>query len=166
MSHILTKYGHDVLSTDVHNHGWKGLDGVQDFLSVNEIDPAIHLIITNPPYKIESVSGVPDCTAFDMVEHALKLTKPVNGAVIMLLRNEFDCAGTRKYLFDRPPFTAKFVLTSRPNWIDEKDLAGKRASPRHNYSWYAWAWNNKSFDSTIHYLPALDGQEFECLKEL
>lgn len=154
MSHILTKNGHDVLSTDIYNHGFKGLDGVEDFLGVQSIDPAIHLIITNPPYKIEGVAGVPDCTALDFVEHALKLTQPVSGSVIMLLRNEYDCASTRKHLFDKPPFTAKFIITKRPNWIPE-DMRrpGKDNGPRHNYSWFVWNWRNKDYDATLHYLP-------------
>lgn len=154
MSHVLKSNGHDVLSTDVFNHGWKGLDGVEDFLEVTEIDPVIKLIITNPPYKIEGVVGVRDCTALDFVEHALKLMEPIGGSVAMLLRNEYDCASTRKHLFEKPPFTAKFVLTKRPNWIPE-DMRrpGKDNGPRHNYSWFFWDWRNKEFDATIHYLP-------------
>ena len=166
MSHVLIKNGHEVLSTDIHNHGWEGLDGIYDFLAVKEIDPSIHLIISNPPYKIEGIIGVPDCTAVDFVRHALKLTKPVNGSVAMLLRNEFDCASTRKELFDRPPFAAKFVLTSRPSWIDESMMRpGKEAGPRHNYSWYVWSWAS-NFEATINYLPFEEGQQSAVLTEL
>jgi hypothetical protein len=98
MSHILKKAGHDVLSTDICDYGYSDFDGVQDFLDVKKIDPAIHLIVTNPPYHIEGIIGVLDVDAIDFVRHALKLTEPVMGSVAMLLRNEFDCASTRKML--------------------------------------------------------------------
>jgi hypothetical protein len=154
IAHILKKGGHDVLATDIHDHGFKELDGIQDFLSVNHVDPAIDLIFTNPPYEISGVPGVPDCTALDFVVHALKLMKPVKGSVIMLLRNEFDCASTRKHLFEQPPFTAKFVLTRRPNWIPENmRRPDKDNGPRHNYSWFMWNWNNEDMDANVYYLP-------------
>jgi hypothetical protein len=165
MSHILKRNGHDVLSTDIYDHGYADFDGVQDFLAVEEIDPAIKLIITNPPYRIEGIIGVPDCKAVDIIEHALKLTKPVGGVVIMLLRNEFDCASTRKELFHAPPFSAKLVLTTRPNWIAEKDRRqDKDAGPRHNYSWFVWNWRSE-LEASIYYLPIIEGELASALTE-
>ena len=54
----------------------------------------------------------------------------------MLLRNEYDSASTRNYLFQSYPFAMKVILTSRPKWIDNSV-----GSPRHNYAWYIWDWN-------------------------
>jgi hypothetical protein len=90
ISEVLLAHGYDVLSTDVVDHGYKGMTGIQDFLSVDYVDPAIDVIITNPPYDIKGVEGVPDATAEQFLRHAIKLMKPVGGRVFMILRNEFD----------------------------------------------------------------------------
>jgi hypothetical protein len=145
ISKVLLAHGFDVLSTDVFNHGWDGLTGLQDFLTVEEVDPTIQCIFTNPPYDIQGVPGVSDVTAEQFVRHALKLMKPVDGCVMMLLRHEFDCAGGRRDLFNQKPFAAKFVLTKRPNWLDpeEQKAEGKTPKPRHNYAWFYWDWRFK-----------------------
>lgn len=85
-------------------------------------------IVTNPPYSC----------AQKFIEHALHLSEPKEGMVAMLLRNEYDCAKSRRHLFaDHPAFVMKLVLTKRPRWF-----ADDRASPRHNFAWYIWAWAN------------------------
>ena len=166
MSHILKRNGHEVLSTDICDHGYADLDGTYDFLAVEEVADNVKLIITNPPYRIEGIVGAPDCEAVDFVEHAIKLMKPVNGSVAMLLRNEFDCASTRKHLFDKPPFAARLVLTKRPNWIAEKDRRpGQDAGPRHNYSWFVWNWRNDC-DAATYYLPFDEGEVASALLEI
>jgi hypothetical protein len=148
ISKVLAAAGLDVLSTDIFDHGWGGMHGIQNFLDVEEVDPAIRVVFTNPPYDTSQDEGFPAVTAEAFVRHALKLMKPVKGAVIMLLRNEFDCASGRADLFSDPPYAAKLVLTRRPTWtdpsmpvnIDPKTGAPKKNGPRHNYAWFFWDW--------------------------
>ena len=145
MSDVLLEAGYDVLSTDVMDHGYKKMTGLQDFLAVEECSPLIRTIITNPPYLIQDNPDAPDISAELFVRRALALMKPVNGSVFMLLRHEFDCAKGRRDLFDPPevggsPFNAKYVLTKRPEWTDESMPVKEKASPRHNYAWYHWDW--------------------------
>ena len=82
-------------------------------------------IITNPPYKLAEA----------FIRKALELTEPLQGRVAMLLRNEYDCAKSRRDLFEHPAFLKKIVLTKRPRWSTED-----KASPRHNFAWYIWCW--------------------------
>lgn len=109
MVEVLGRY-FSVISTDINS-------GV-DFLK--ETQCRAPTIITNPPYLF----------AEEFIRHALKLTESQCGVVAMLLRNEFDSASSRRDLFANPPFTKKLVLTKRPYWFE------KKASPRHNFSWF------------------------------
>ena len=155
ISDVLSARGYDVLSTDVVDHGYANMQGLQDFMLVEEVDPTIEAIITNPPYDIENVPGVSDCTAESFLRHALKLMKPVKGKVFMLLRNEFDSASTRVDLFEGRPFSAKFVLTKRPEWIEKPQQEAKKSGPRHNYSWFGWDWSLEEDElPIIQYLRA------------
>ena len=138
ISDVLLARGLNVLSTDIRDYGYKHMHGLQDFLAVEEVDPRVKMIWTNPPYDIEGVEGVPDITAEKFVRRALEIMKPVGGKVLMILRNEFDCAGGRWDLFGQYPFAEKFVLTRRPRWVEERQKGD--AGPRHNYSWYLWDW--------------------------
>lgn len=79
-------------------------------------------IVCNPPYSI----------APQFVRHAVELTRPVGGAVAMLLRHEWMCAGGRADLFGTA-FAGAVVLTKRPRWI-----ANSTGSPRHPYTWLIW----------------------------
>lgn len=85
-------------------------------------------IVTNPPYSL----------AEEFVRHALDLTRAAGGMVAMLLRHEFDCAATRRDLFDMRAFAYRMALTRRPRWI-----AGTTGSPRHNFTWFVWDWRNE-----------------------
>jgi Methylase of polypeptide chain release factors len=150
MAEVLRKHGYDVLATDVKDYGYQHMQGVQDFLSVEYVDPVIDVIITNPPYEIKGVEGVPDVTAESFIRHALRLMEPIGGKVIMLLRNEFDSASSRVDLFDGYPFVCKYVLTRRPRWVEKQK---GDPSPRHNYSWFVWDWGMpESTTAVIRYL--------------
>jgi len=87
-----------------------------------------HGIVTNPPFEL----------ATEFIEHALRLTEPVNGFVAMLLRTDFDHAKSRTHLFrDCPAFSKKLVLMKRIVWFVEDD--GKpKASPSYNHAWFLW----------------------------
>lgn len=121
-------YGYDVFASDIHDHG-PGYAAI-DFLAASRTPAAGHdrtAIVTNPPYD----------NAEKFVRKALAMTKERGGSVSMLLRNEWDCAGSRLDLFRRSEFAAKVVLTRRPRWDDDN-----KASPRHNYAWFCWSWAN------------------------
>ena len=125
MANVFKKHGIDVYGSDILDYGF-GYD-VGDFLLMwgNEDQRDI---VTNPPFA--------DDLADKFIEHALLLTQPFGGRVAMLLRNEFDCASSRRDIFGKPPFACKIVLLKRPRWIDDST-----GSPRHNYSWYVWDWS-------------------------
>ncbi|MEQ8308088.1 MAG: hypothetical protein RIA09_16255 [Hoeflea sp.] len=122
-------------STDLVPRGY-GVGGI-DFLKEKRRPNDTRLIITNPPYGD---------LAEDFIRHSLDLMKPVDGAVVMLLRNEYDCAKKRQYLFDHPAYHGKAIATSRPRWI-----AGTKGSPRHNYSWFLWNWKPSNHPPRIYY---------------
>lgn len=85
-------------------------------------------IISNPPYGKEAEKAV---------RKALKLMEPEKGYVAFLMRHEWDCAKTRRDLFDHPAFAAKITLRFRPIWV-EKKAGEKSKSPRFSYAWYVW----------------------------
>jgi len=114
----------DIIGTDIFDYGF-GFP-VGDFLLTWQNDERD--IVTNPPFAED--------LADRFIEHSLLLTKNFGGRVCMLLRNEFDCASSRKKIFGQKPFACKIVLTKRPRWI-----AGTFGSPRHNYAWYIWDWS-------------------------
>lgn len=120
---VLLSKGYNVKATDLVDRG-RGYE-LLDFLKTKSEDvekegPCI--IMTNPPYgKL----------AEKFVEHALSMNHVV--AVVMLLRNEFDCARKRGDLFTGDDFYKKVVLRQRPRFI-----RGSTGSPRHHYSWYIW----------------------------
>jgi hypothetical protein len=129
ISGVLRRYGYDVYESDIRT----GLN----FLGFSKRAPGRDIkhnqIITNPPYAL----------AKEFIEQALAMAWPY-GRVAMLLRNEYDCAKSRKHLWDLP-FSHKLVLTKRPMWIE-----GTTGSPRHNFSWFLWDWNYES-TPTIQY---------------
>lgn len=133
MVNVLRGRGHTVRATDITDHGFP-LDAQQDFLTAMTYDwPGA--VITNPPYD--------HAEAF--IRKALLVTQIERGCVAMLLRNEYDCAKSRSYLFaEHPAFFMKIVLRRRPRWVE-----GPGASPRHNFAWYVWDWAN------THQVPAI-----------
>lgn len=125
------------LGSDIRDYGWPGTF-IFDFF---KYETAVsRSIITNPPYEC----------AQQFIEKALKLTEPQTGTVAMLLRNEYDSAGSRRHLFgDHPAFAKKLVLTRRPKWF-----AHEKAAPRHNFSWFLWSWGKSAIERpTLGYLP-------------
>jgi hypothetical protein len=122
MANVMRRHGIDVRGSDImdYGHGYEIADFLLEWGNPDQRD-----IVTNPPF----MEGMAD----SFIEHALLLTQPFGGRVAMLLRNEFDCALTRKRIFGLPPFALKIVLLRRPKWI-----ADSEGSPRHNYAWYIW----------------------------
>ncbi|MBF0093242.1 MAG: hypothetical protein HQL33_01500 [Alphaproteobacteria bacterium] len=121
MAAVLRRAGYPVVESDID----PSTTGESlDFLTCGAMAEGTSSVVTNPPYHIGT----------NFVRHALALALPRGGMVAMLLRHEFDCAKTRRPLFERPEFRIKLVLTTRPRWIAE-DTGN---SPRHNFSWYVW----------------------------
>ena len=141
MADVLTDYGYKVMISDIagDSQGCKHA-AKADFLTHSSPGDELFSIVTNPPYTL----------AEEFVRHALKLTERRGGMVAMLFRNEYDCAATRRDLFEREAFAAKLVLTKRPKWLDA--LAQHSASPRHNFSWYVWD-HDHSGPAHIQWIP-------------
>ena len=122
---VLGKAGLDVIASDINEYADIRCDiaiSRHDFMTVAP-PSGLFSIVTNPPYEL----------AEEFIRRALKLTKPRRGSVAMLLRHEFDCAKTRRDLFEADNFARKIVLTKRPRWF-----SGTTTSPRHNFSWFVW----------------------------
>ncbi len=132
---VLDQYGYKgTVATDLVDHGF-GIAPV-DFLQ-SDGPHSFRTTITNPPY----------ICAEQFIWHALQRMSGVEGGmVVMLLRNEYDCAKMRRPLFEHPHFARKFVLTKRPTWF------GDHGNPRHNFAWYVWDTKHQG-PPTIGYLP-------------
>lgn len=139
ISNVFLDRGHIVTSADLYPQ----MEGAatRDFLN----DPVIidhesgwpTLFVTNPPYAMPYIDLFMD-RMIDLVHN--------DGVVAaMLMRNEVDCAiSRRKFFEDCPYYFGKLVLTWRPRWIP-----GSTGSPRHNYAWYIWS--KYATDPTITY---------------
>ena len=139
----LREFCRDVITTDIASHNGYQPDRLVDFFSIGadggmtiEDIAALRehnggdlpsLIVTNPPYGKD---------AERVARHALKLMQPVSGMVALLCRHEWDCAKSRKDLFDHPAFAMKITLRHRPRWI-----ADSKGAPRFAYAWYVWDWS-------------------------
>ena len=130
---VLRKRNWLVFASDIHAHGCQDSKIViVDFLAELRRWPftpqTAATIITNPPYKL----------AEPFIRRALEWAGNYHATVAMLLRHEFDCAGGRSDLFDRPDFAAKITLRKRPRW-DWWEREKPKASPRHNFAWFVWS---------------------------
>lgn len=97
-------------------------------------------IATNPPFTI----------AEKILRHALSRTWLNSGAVAMLLPHEWDCAKSRRYLFDGGhPFKCKYTLTERIRWAN---LPQKKAGPSSNHAWFVFDWK-RTGPPLLRYLP-------------
>lgn len=120
-----------VVSTDKYPQEIEGLDDEEqaelsfDFLvDVPTFD--FDAVITNPPYGDLAEEFAKKC-----VEYVERTGTPA----ALLLRNEWDCAKSRRYLLGgNKLYYGKIVLLWRPRWVP-----GSEGSPRHNYAWYIWA---------------------------
>jgi hypothetical protein len=159
LSEVLRLRGADVLSTDIKDYGYEHFNGVSDFMAVDAVDPSVRMIVTNPPFDIKEQHPYPDVDAEQFARHAVQLMEPVKGSVLLIMRNEFDSAGTRKDLFGGcDGFYVKLPLTRRPRWLNLPVLPGKKKSgPRHNYSWFYWNWSQHIERPPFPYIMHLYG---------
>lgn len=130
MAGVLRKK-YSVIATDKFPQEVEGLDEDEqaelsfDFLT-DEPTFDFDAVATNPPYGAQAEEFAKKC-----VEYTNRMGVPS----ALLMRNEWDCAKTRRYILGGcSNYYAKIVLLWRPRWI-----AGSDGSPRHNYAWYVWA---------------------------
>jgi hypothetical protein len=134
MAEGIKQYNPNVTSSDIYDWGY---GSVEDFM---DAEPRGDHIVTNPPYERE-ISEPFVRRAVDMVA-----TGDIK-SVSVLMRNEWDCAHTRRALFGDCDFYAgKIVLTKRPRWFEKRD---GDSSPRHNYAWFHW--RHDATDPVIRY---------------
>lgn len=106
LSERLIEFGHDVVSTDLIDRGY---GGVQDFFKAGTMPDGCECILTNPPYKY----------ALEFVEKALSII-PEGKKVAMFLKLTFLEGKARRALFrSTPPHSrlGEFVKTEmRHEW--------------------------------------------------
>lgn len=95
-------------------------------------------IVTNPPFSLSE----------KFVRHSLKCRE----RVAMLLPMAWDSAKSRRDLFERPPFKAKYTLTKRIRW---ENLEQKKAGPSQNHAWFVWDWSYQG-NPFMGWLPKLE----------
>ena len=126
---VFKAHGHMVHASDLHPQ----MDGgivknflTDDFMIDRETDIR-PLVITNPPY------AQPWIDLF--IARMIELVKNDGAIGALLMRNEVDCAKSRRPFFqDNPFYHGKLVLNWRPRWVP-----GSTGSPRHNYAWYVFS---------------------------
>jgi hypothetical protein len=141
MADVLVEHGYKVMASDIAGSDLGCMSAARtDFLEVTSPGDGLFSIVTNPPYTL----------AESFILHALELTERASGMVAMLLRNEYDCAASRRWLFEMESFSKKLVLTKRPRWAD--GLGQHSSSPRHNFAWFVWD-HHHSGPARIEWLP-------------
>lgn len=134
------KRGFHVVASDIFPNSEIN-DFTSDFLTCTQMPPGIAqgAIWTNPPF------GERCKLAEKFIEHALVLTKPVAGMVVMLGRPDFDFAVTRRHLFgEHPAFAGRLNMSHRPRWIE-----GSTGGPRFPYSWFWWDWKKLKIQQPV-----------------
>lgn len=144
MMDALATHGYEVQGFDVERPSYPRPDiGILDFLrAAGDCDN----ICANPPY------GVQGRLAVRFIEKSLDVTRARCGKVAMLLRVDFDSAGTRSHVFaNHPAFAAKYTLTKRIRWAN---LDQKKSGPTENHAWFLWDWSKRRDAArTYGYLP-------------
>ena len=121
LSEELIKYGYNVKSFDLYNHGY-GTSG-QDFLKSRV---KAECFLTNPPYKY----------ALEFVNHALENVCE-NGLVIMLLKIQF-LEGIKRNIFFKK-FPPKFIYVNSKRQICAKNGDfHKYSGSAICYAWFVW----------------------------
>ena len=119
MVRVLTDSGFKVESSDI------AADPL-DFLRCSTV--SCRAIITNPPHAY----------AQEFIEHGLRLMRPNDGLVAMLLGTDYDHASSRQYLFGRHKhFAKKLVLTRRIKWSEDST-----GHPPFKHAWFIWDWKH------------------------
>jgi len=142
-----------VVSTDI-NPTRDGIKQLDYYKNKKFYTPYRHcMVVSNPPFEKKLAEEF----VRDMVENCKSSSGDFTACV--LLRNEWDSAGTRLDIFDSPYFYKKIVITQRPRWMK---VTKDSSSPRHNYSWFIFTNIEPDYKSEIlHYHPSKDPSNYE-----
>ena len=125
MVHGLSDYFSGIRRTDIHDHGWDGLDKVQDFLAV-ERDGATEVdwIVTNPPFG----------QAADFVRIGLQRAR--RGVAILIRSAWYDSEGRYRLFAGDEPCDVRATFFDRvPMELGGWDPGGSTAT---SYAWFVW----------------------------
>lgn len=126
LSQVLTDYGYDVLSTDIIDRGYDGMDGRKDFLMSAEVEWCGD-ILTNPPFKL----------AEKFVEKGMQSLGYEDSKLILFLKIQFLEGQKRKELFKKYP--PKYVYCNSSRQLCAKDGEfEKYTATTQFYAWYIW----------------------------
>jgi hypothetical protein len=150
MVRVLREDGHvNVVPSDIDlSYFREGVAFQRDFLEATQLPLELHevpreqrAIITNPPYH--RVQGTRNYMTDLFVRQALGLDV---GLVAMLMRTTWKSGSRRRPFFEQQHLGMGFhmegVLTDRPRWDDWENLPTPEKTPRHDYSWFVWAFGS------------------------
>lgn len=123
ISKVLKRHGYDVISSDVIDYGF---GGVQNFFNISSWGGDI---ITNPPYKL----------AKEFVQHALEII-PAGRRVAMFLKLTFLESKERQSLFKENPPRFVYVAVKRLQCAKNGDFEkfGAGVGTAICYAWFIW----------------------------
>jgi hypothetical protein len=119
---VLLDHGHDVVSSDVVDYGWK--HDILDFLSIPRRRYTDRAIVTNPPYQY----------AQKFVEMALA----VSPLVIMLMRLAFYESDRRTHILENCGLARIHCFRKRLPMMHRKDWEGPKANSGMAFCWFVW----------------------------
>lgn len=126
ISKVLLAAGHQVVSTDITDHGF-GEAGI-DFLA--QTRPRARHIITNPPYG----RGLAD----RFVGRALLLTRQTGGSVAMLLNLNSLCHPSRHAKFIHTPPRAIYAIDDLVCFPNGRPSEATQHLREQRYCWVVW----------------------------
>lgn len=142
---VLRGAGISCVGTDINDYGSMWQSGQGDFLKYRSA-AGYQTIMTNPPYGAERRGAL----ALAFIEHALELTREVQGQVVMLLAADYDHAGNRRHLFrDHPAFKHRIALSRRIKWFDPPP-GQKSSGPSTYHAWFVWDWMHKGGATVLY----------------
>jgi hypothetical protein len=130
MARVLEAHGHHVVSTDLVYRGYG--EGDRDFLTETRLPDGITAIVTNPPYGGELLRRI--------VDHALELTRPVGGMVVMLTNSQWSYSEKNSLRCRIRAFDREIKVIGRIKWFEDVQKADgtKPNRPKENHCWQVW----------------------------
>jgi len=163
MARTLGEYFGDVRASDVHDHGWSGMEGLHDFLMPGPPVSSPDWIITNPPFLL----------AGQFIAHARALA--LRG-VAMLVRTSF-LEGARRWreVFDPYPPRAALQFSERvimargvlrdpavAYWDADAEKL-RKPSTATAYCWLVWSgWDHEPAAPVLGWIPPGTRARLEC----
>lgn len=126
ISRVLSAAGHEVVSTDLIDHGF-GASG-RDFLL--EPAPLAKHIVTNPPYGF----GLADA----VIDKALGFAAETGGTVAMLLNLASLCHRTRTAWWQVHPPARLYAIDDIVCWPEHRYGPAPAHFTKHRYAWALW----------------------------